>query len=186
MKPIVSALAIISLTLCNFSCWAQSNPSANWLTFSGPSNRFTFKMPNSGLVVDTLNLWTRAADIDSLISMQVIACDSVISSAATPDSLFTLALNQANGDTLIAFAQMAVISTGGLLVELVDTVLIGGKRVVDLGIEIPGGPPQNASLFFQRTFVIGRRFVSMSIFGYSSDLQRLVAYKQDFYSSLQL
>ena len=69
------------------------------------------------------------------------------------------------------------------LVEL-DTGHIGSVKYLDAGFELQGGDSLHKPLLFVRYFLKNNKLHTFSLSGWSHDLNRLLAVKEEYYESI--
>jgi hypothetical protein len=163
--------------------FSENSQAQSWTYVSSPRGNFSFQFPTLNYIQkDTLDLLFYDNQVDSLLGLEV----QYLSNAQMiqNDSLFTIYLNQNNGDTLRAVGSFMLSLTNGQLVSIQNIAPTNNNpKGLEIGIEYEGETTGN-NLMFTRIYYSNNRFTAFSTTSKSSDAVRLGIYKTSFFNSI--
>ncbi|HRH03424.1 MAG TPA: hypothetical protein PLN13_09235 [Bacteroidia bacterium] len=158
-----------------------AQPDTNWVQLNNYNPDFNFKLPNNPLILDTINIESFFFKVDSTLGLQVHFIDSI--SFDSSSLIFTTALTQTNYDTLRTIGKILLLISNGTLTSISD-ILIDNHRGLEIGFSYDELSTLEREYSFNRIFLYDDKFLTFSITGIETDLQRLLIYKEIFFNSI--
>jgi len=157
-----------------------------WVPVINTVSNYSFSLPSSPLVVDSMPLKFYAYKLDSLIAFQVHQMNNAVLDSTLNDENTVLrsAIDQTSGDTLRAIAKMIVLISGADLLSVEDVSLSSGRKALDIGIQFSNLPPDGHKVTYIRLFYSQKIFLTFTITGVTDDLVRFINFKNQFFNSI--
>jgi hypothetical protein len=181
MKKKKHILVLLLLFLSTIFVKAQT-----WVPVTNSVSSYSFSLPGSPLVVDSMPLKFYAYKLDSLIAFQVHEMDNAVLDSTLNDENTVLrsAIDQTSGDTLRAIAKMILLISGADLLSVEDVNLSSGRKALDLGLQYSNLPPDGHKVTYIRLFYSKKVFLTFTVTGVTDDLVRFMNYKTQFFNSI--
>jgi len=177
MKNILS-----QVLLCFIFLAASTNASAQgWVTIENEAVKVRFDLPSDPAIADSLHLTLYNGSVDSLLTLQVHVFDSAYLN--TEEELLSVALQENEGDTLRAIAQLILFATNSELLNIED-INVNERNGLEMGINYLTLISDVPTFTFMRYFLFNNKFIVFSIAGSQDDVPRLLSYKDTFFNSI--
>lgn len=177
MKNIIQIVLLVAFLFISKSNFGQLD--TNWITINNYDNYFTFKIPDTPIVVDTINLFFCNSTIEDDIVMQVYY--------AKADSNFGDNNSDSINNPLLAFTAQFIYSTNGTLTSIDDIDLNSTIRGKEVGITYTLVNSSNNSeiiYVFARIYHNGNSLLIFYISSNENRLADLVAYKEVYFDDI--
>lgn len=172
---------ILIFLICFGYYESNAQPDTNWVQLNNFNPDFNFKLPNNPLILDTINIESFFFKVDSTLGLQVHFIDSI--SFDSSNLIFTTSLIQSNYDTLRAIGKILLLISNGTLTSISD-IYINNHKGLEIGFSYDELSTLEREYSFNRVFLFDDKFLTFSITGIETDLQRLLLYKEIFFNSI--
>lgn len=178
MKKLIYFTISILLLFTPKSSFGQSD--SNWVSLSSDDNYFTFKIPDTPLVIDTLNTYFCSTTIENDLFVQVYYARS--------DSNYGDNTSDSIDNPLLAFTAQLISSTNGTLTSFEDLYVNSTIRGKEIGLTHPTSYVDTTDttfvFLFSRVYHNGNSLLIFLITAPEYRLNDLIAYKELFFDDI--
>lgn len=158
--------------------------SQEWVQVSKSGPDYTYSMPASPTMMDTLNIRFAYVKSDSMIVFHVLEFkDTPLDSA---NAGFESALANNGGDTLLAIAQSASTSNNSIITSSNNITSFPSYKGLEVSLRYNDLYSGRRLLVYTRYFYNKRTLISFTVSGSEDDLERLGNNKNLFFNSISL
>lgn len=168
---------LLLIIVCSKNTIAQ-----DWIEHHNENCNVAFSLPTDALIIDSLHTTMYSSEVDSFLSVQVHLFDSAYLNA--DEALLSAALEENEGDTLRAIAQLFLYATNSELLSLEEVANNMGDPGLEIGLDYLTLQSDFPTLTFIRYFLFNHKFIAFSITGSEDDVPRLMSYKDLFFDSI--
>lgn len=158
-----------------------AQPDTNWVLLNNYNPNFSFKLPDNPQFLDTVNIESYFFKVDSTLGIQVHFLDSI--SLDSTSEIFTIALAQTNFDTLRTIGKILLLLSNGTLTSISD-LNIDNHKGLEIGFSYNEVTASEKEYSFNRIFLFDNKFLTFTVTGIETDLERLILYKETFFNSI--
>lgn len=167
-----------------FSIFSNTLFSQEWINVRKTAPEYSFSMPTTPKIMDTLNIRFAYVKSDSMMVFQVLEFkDTPFDSSNTG---FETELTNTGGDTLLAIAQTISLSNNSVITNSLIINTFASYKGLEVRMRYNDLYTGRVLLVYTRFFYNSRTLLSFSVSGAEDDLERLQNNKDQFFSSIAL